>query len=79
VAVQVADQGFTLIEIAIALVVLGLLVAGLLGPMSTRVEQAERERTRAILEEIKKAFMGLRSLRGASLARIRTVATEERI
>jgi len=64
VAVQVADQGFTLIEIAIALVVLGLLVAGLLGPMSTRVEQAERERTRAILEEIKEALYGFAVAQG---------------
>lgn len=63
-AVQVADQGFTLIEIAIALVVLGLLVAGLLGPMSTRVEQAERERTRAMLEEIKEALYGFAVARG---------------
>ncbi|CAN5857100.1 hypothetical protein BH20PSE1_BH20PSE1_03300 [soil metagenome] len=58
------EAGFTLIEIAIALVVLGLLVAGLLGPMSTRVEQAERERTRAMLEEIKEALYGFAIAQG---------------
>ncbi len=55
---MIKQGGFTLIEVAIALVVLGLLVAGLLGPMGTRVEQAERERTRAMLEEIKEALYG---------------------
>jgi prepilin-type N-terminal cleavage/methylation domain-containing protein len=61
---RLGEGGFTLIEIAIALVVLGLLVAGLLGPMSTRVEQAEREGTRAMLEEIKEALYGFAIAQG---------------
>lgn len=61
---RLREGGFTLIEIAIALVVLGLLIAGLLGPMSTRVEQAERERTRAMLEEIKEALYGFAIAQG---------------
>ncbi|MGH8602913.1 MAG: prepilin-type N-terminal cleavage/methylation domain-containing protein [Gammaproteobacteria bacterium] len=56
--------GFTLIEIAIVLVVLGLLLAGLIGPMGTRIEQEERERTRAILEEIKEALYGFAIAQG---------------
>lgn len=58
------EAGFSLIEIAIVLVVLGLLLAGLIGPMGTRIEQEERERTRAILEEIKEALYGFAIAQG---------------
>lgn len=59
-----SQNGFSLIEIAIVLVVLGLLLAGLIGPMGTRIEQEERERTRASLEEIKEALYGFAVVHG---------------
>ncbi len=59
-----SQKGFSLIEIAIVLVVFGLLLAGLIGPMGTRIEQEERERTRAILEEIKEALYGFAVAQG---------------
>jgi len=52
------EGGFTLIEIAIALVILGLLLTGLLGPLSTRVEQAERQKTSELMDELKDALLG---------------------
>ena len=58
------EAGFSLIEIAIVLVVLGLVLAGLIGPIGTRIEQEERERTRAILEEIKEALYGFAVAQG---------------
>lgn len=58
------EAGFTLIELAIAIVVIGLLLGGLLGPMSTRVEQQERAKTRALLEEIKEALLGYAAING---------------
>lgn len=52
------SKGFTLIEMAVVLVIVGLLFAGLLGPISTQVEQRRREETRIILDEAKEALMG---------------------
>lgn len=51
-------RGFTLVELAVVLVVIGLLLGGLLGPLSTRIEQSDRERTQALLEDAKEALYG---------------------
>ena len=59
-----SQKGFSLIEIAIVLVVLGLLLGGLLGPLSVRVEQQERAKTQALLEEIKEALLGYAAING---------------
>ncbi len=58
------ESGFTLIELAIAIVIVGLLLAGLLGPLSARVEQQERAKTQALLEEIKEALLGYAAING---------------
>jgi len=58
------ESGFTLIEIAIVLVVLGLLLGGLLGPLSVRIEQADRQKTQELLEEIKEALYGYTVVHG---------------
>ena len=51
-------DGFTLIEIAIALVVIALLLGSLLGPLSVRIEQVDRQETQVLLDEIKEALYG---------------------
>lgn len=51
-------KGFTLLEIAIALTILGLALGSLLGPLSTRVEQSERQKTQATLEDIRDTLYG---------------------
>ncbi|MGQ0657842.1 MAG: prepilin-type N-terminal cleavage/methylation domain-containing protein [Chromatiales bacterium] len=53
-----ASRGFTLVELAIVLLVIALLLAGLLGPLSTRTESQERQRTQGQLENIKEALVG---------------------
>ena len=55
---MIKQRGFTLIEIAIAVVVIGLLLSSLLGPLSVRIEQADRQETQALLDEIKEALYG---------------------
>lgn len=64
VNVSVAEQGFTIVEIAVALVIVGLLLAGLLGPLSTRVEQAQRQKTTELSEEVKEALLGFVAIHG---------------
>jgi prepilin-type N-terminal cleavage/methylation domain-containing protein len=51
-------KGFTLIEMAIVLVIVGLLLAGLFTSLRTQFELRQAEETRIVLEEAKEALMG---------------------
>lgn len=51
-------KGFTLLEITIVLLILGLLIAGILGPLATRIEQKERQTTQSQLDDLKEALLG---------------------
>ncbi len=59
------ERGFTLVEIAIVVLVLGLLLASLLGPLSIRIEQQEIRKTSDQMEEIKEALYGYAMANGA--------------
>ncbi|MBI4191564.1 MAG: prepilin-type N-terminal cleavage/methylation domain-containing protein [Betaproteobacteria bacterium] len=50
--------GFTLIEMAVALVVVALLLGSLLAPLSSQVEQRKISEAQKILEQINDALMG---------------------
>ncbi len=50
--------GFTLIELAMVLFIIGLLLVGLLSPLAVKVEQEERGKTQASLDEIHAALIG---------------------
>lgn len=52
------NAGFTLVEMAIVLVIFGLLIAGLLSPLSTQVELKRTKETEVILDEAKEALIG---------------------
>lgn len=51
-------QGFTLIELAMVLFILGLLLSSFLAPLAARVEQQERNNTQIQLDEIKEVLLG---------------------
>lgn len=51
-------KGFTLVEMAVVLVIVGLMLGGLLVPLSAQMEQKNREETRIILDEAKEALIG---------------------
>jgi prepilin-type N-terminal cleavage/methylation domain-containing protein len=51
-------RGFTLIEIAIVLVIVGLLLGGLLMPLAAQVKAQRVEETKKTMEEIKEALLG---------------------
>lgn len=51
-------KGFTLIEMAIVLIIVGLLLAGLFTTLRTQFELRRAEETRTVLEEAKEALMG---------------------
>ncbi|MGH9893913.1 MAG: prepilin-type N-terminal cleavage/methylation domain-containing protein [bacterium] len=58
------ERGFTIVEIAVVLVIVGLLLAGFLGPLGTRIEQAQRQKTMELLEVVKEALLGFAAIHG---------------
>ncbi len=57
-------NGFSLIEMAIALAVIGFLAGGLLGPMSLAIDYKKFNYTDATLEQIKEALIGFAVING---------------
>ncbi len=51
-------NGFTLIELAMVLLIIGLLTGGLLMPLSTQYELKQRQQVQSELKQIKEALMG---------------------
>ncbi|MBB3121222.1 type II secretion system protein [Pseudoduganella violacea] len=52
------NAGFTLVEMAIVLVIVGLMVGGLLAPLSSQLEQRRTADTQKTLEEAREALLG---------------------
>jgi prepilin-type N-terminal cleavage/methylation domain-containing protein len=52
------SAGFTLVEMAVVLLILGLLLAGLLMPLSAQMDTRKEEDTRKLLEQAKDALIG---------------------
>ena len=51
-------SGFTLVEMAIVLAIVGLLLGGLLPTISSQVEQSRRNETRKYMNEVRDALLG---------------------
>ena len=58
------NGGFTLVEMAVVLVIVGLMLGGLIGPISAQMEQRSYLETRQRLGEIKEALLGFAILNG---------------
>jgi len=58
------DNGFSLIEVALALIIISLLMGSLLTPISARMEQKNIKRTEETLEQIKQALLGFALING---------------
>lgn len=58
------ERGFTLIELAVAVVVIALLLGSILVPLATQVEQRKISDTRKGLEEIREALIGFAIING---------------
>jgi len=52
------DKGFSLVEMAIVLVIVGLLLGGMLAPLSMQMEQRKISETQRQMDEIKEALIG---------------------
>ena len=58
------EKGFTLIELAVVLVVIGLLLGGLLRPLAAKVEARKQGETRDLLAATREALYGFAMLNG---------------
>ncbi len=58
------QSGFTLVEIAVVLVIIGILVGSFIGTFADRIETTRRENTREQLEDIRSAILGFASAWG---------------
>jgi prepilin-type N-terminal cleavage/methylation domain-containing protein len=52
------QHGFTLVEIAIVLVIVGLLIGGLITPLSMQLEQRKQNDTQKALDDAREALLG---------------------
>ncbi len=57
-------RGFTLIEMAVVLAILGLLIGGMLIPIGAQIDQKNYSNTKKSLEEAKEALIGYALTRG---------------
>jgi prepilin-type N-terminal cleavage/methylation domain-containing protein len=64
VATRVSQSGFTLVEMAIVLVIVGFMLGGLLVSLSAQVDQRDYSQTRQSMEEIREALLGYALSRG---------------
>jgi prepilin-type N-terminal cleavage/methylation domain-containing protein len=58
------SRGFTLAELAVAFVIIGLLLAGALLPLATQMELKNNTDTRRIMDQIKEALIGYAQANG---------------
>ena len=58
------SRGFTLVEMAIVLLIVGLLLGGLLMPLSSQVEQKRISETEKYLDQVKDALLGFAAANG---------------
>jgi prepilin-type N-terminal cleavage/methylation domain-containing protein len=58
------QSGFTLIEIAVVLVIIGVLIGGFIGTFTDRIETTRRDNTRQQLEDVRTAILGYASAEG---------------
>ncbi|MDP3087555.1 MAG: type II secretion system protein [Methylotenera sp.] len=63
-AARMNQLGFTLVEMAIVLVIVGITLGGLLVSLSAQVDQRDYAQTRQSMEEIREALMGYALSRG---------------
>jgi prepilin-type N-terminal cleavage/methylation domain-containing protein len=69
------QQGFTLIEIAVVLVIAGFLLGSFIGSLTQRIETTRRDKTIKQLEDIKLAILGFASASGRIPCPATTTAT----
>lgn len=57
-------NGFSLVEIAIVMVIFGLIIGGIMGPLKTQLDNIDRKETEDLIESTKEAMIGFAIRRG---------------
>lgn len=58
------EGGFSLIEMAVVVVIMGLLLGGLLGPLAAQQDAQKTAETRRLLEEVREGLLGFAAVQG---------------
>jgi prepilin-type N-terminal cleavage/methylation domain-containing protein len=61
---KIKNSGFSLLEMTVVVLILGLLIGGMLMPLQAQWEYSKRQRTTKALAEIKEALIGFAILNG---------------
>jgi len=64
IAIEHKQKGFTLIEIAVVLVIVGVLIGSFTGTFSDRIETTRRDNTKNQIDDIKLSILGFASTKG---------------
>lgn len=59
-----AEQGFNLVEIALVLVIVGIMLGGIVTPVTDQVERSQRKNAEQTLDDIKNALLGFAASNG---------------
>tara|TARA_R110002111_G_scaffold112886_8_gene172721 strand:+ start:2149 stop:2802 length:654 start_codon:yes stop_codon:yes gene_type:complete len=57
-------KGFTLVEIAVVMVIFGLIIGGIMGPLKTQLNNIDQKETERLIESTKKAMIGFAIRKG---------------
>ena len=58
VGTETSQRGFSLLEVAVVMVVVGLMLGGMLIPLSAQIEKQDRDETKQILGDMHEALVG---------------------
>ena len=58
------EEGFSLIEMAVVVVIMSLLLGGLLGPLAAQQDAQKTAETRRLLEEVREGLLGFAAVQG---------------
>jgi len=57
-------KGFTLVEIAVVMVIFGLIIGGIMGPLKTQLNNIDQKETEKLIESTKEAMIGFAIRKG---------------
>lgn len=58
IKIFIKNKGFTLVEIAIVVLIFGLIIGGIMGPLKTQLDNLDRKEAESLIDATKQAMIG---------------------